>query len=229
MPDHEQNLEEMKAAFKMEWNRPVPEEYDQLSRRANFVPLPWANYSNRLSWAWGDGVQEESEPPATREMLRSLIAGKNFVDLGCGIPSKSVAGSMVAEKAGAKRYIGIEKQFLEGDDGGISDMDVKNGMPRVWLKEDMLKGLARFEKLDGVVFFIAGIEGIPGDEVSSEALQKYFAHVTEEITRLTKPGDAVILVGSDLTGFLLSCDKEFTRLVKENFRDRSHVGVFIRQ
>jgi len=154
------------------------------------------------------------------EALRPLLQGKDFIDLGCGHPELSRMPRIVAKELGAKRYIGVDK-YLEDDPnkempvvgkegykfmntvGPVSEKQ-ENGFPSYWAQDDMLGFVAKIPRLDGVVFYISGIEAEHWVEPVPplSVLDAYYKALLNEIQRLTKAGDAIVVeVGGLQTPF----------------------------
>ncbi|MGA2130151.1 MAG: hypothetical protein ABSG05_00850 [Candidatus Pacearchaeota archaeon] len=104
------------------------------------------------------------------------VTGKTFLDLGCGIPYQV---SAAAEKLGAKKYIGIDKNVP------LKPFKItERAMPAYAVKGDILSFLARRSASDGTVFFSYGI-----DAHSNKDFERYLSAVYDEMKRLGKKGD----------------------------------------
>lgn len=161
-----------------------------------------------LSWAYRDkkrlspkevaaeyGKQLRDAPGPLAVQLKSLLAGRRFIDLGCGPVDVAATPRIVAEALGASEYIGVDikvRNQTRRDEFG-------NGgtFTSTFIKRDLSAYLADEKKVGNNVFYLSGIEALPGQEFLAA---RYASSVKEKLRRLTVPGDAV-LVGTGTSDF----------------------------
>jgi hypothetical protein len=177
---------------------------------------------------WGDGrpspegiakryaaeIREAQGAFATK--LREVVAGKRFIDLGCGLPDVSAVPRIVAEAMGAKAYVGVDLR----NRGHVrrDEFRTGNGFESSFVKQDILAFLETDESKVGRVFYVSGIEA--KDHKESEAAA-YAAAIKDRLRSVCRPGDAVVLGAGNsdfdaLPGFVLKAtDGEQRIFVRE--------------
>ncbi len=248
-------------ALMREFNRPVPPAYEGLIQDARFCQLPTESYSNQLvdfafemSAKSGCMTDQEEEFRSASlsshgEFLQGLIAGRDFFDLGCGVPSYSVVPRWTAERLGVDRYFGIDLYCVDGlmfdwdaervegwSMGGrasyiwgyqfmqqfrLSRAELAGDNTRYWVKDDILGFVSKMPESNGSVFLLAGIQG------KNVAAQYYLSYLACEINRVTQSGDAVITIG-----FYCEDDQTFeTALEGYGFTKQGSKGfhIFVKQ
>lgn len=189
-----------------EFSRPVPDMLEGLIVEGRLIGLPDQRYSEHV-----DGVLYHPELS-----LAPWINGKDFYDLGCGVPTYSTVARKIAKHAGARRYFGIDRYYLTSQTFGWTPETVKNvsqydapywndypymqklgplqqvevdgSIENFWLRDDMLGFVAKMQPNAQSVFFLAGIEP-KWDRVS----QLYMPMLAQEIDRVSQGSGVVII------------------------------------
>jgi hypothetical protein len=139
--------------------------------------------------------------------LRDAVAGRTVFDLGSGSPGRSLTPELL-KLFGAKNYVGIEAHTLE--------KDIPPGTSRTEFRRmEILEFLSRLEIPDGAphpVFFMSGLDpSLSGFVMDSAMDDAYTTACLEELQRVTKPGDPIIMFrtyGFDPTAY--GFDLEYT-------------------
>lgn len=132
---------------------------------------------------------------APGDAIMRLVTGRNFVDLGCGNPDKSIFPRFIAQVFGAERYIGVDYQAVE-DAVRMREFPELGEFTSHFIKSDLLSFLskAQFKK---TVFFISGLEprwvDIQDRKISWEDICSYLDGCMTEMTRLCESDDGIIL------------------------------------
>lgn len=138
--------------------------------------------------------------------MENVIKGRVVIDLGCG---EYNAVRTVAEACSARQYIGVDKYCNSEKVGKNRDFS------SVYIKDDMLAFLSKIDHLDGVVFHLSGLqpsetnEGTKeqsGDEKFlndriTEENKNYIRACLMEMSRLCRPGDAILIAVSAIGFF----------------------------
>ena len=214
-----------------DFSREVPSCYKDTIVGASFLALPSVRYSHKVAHEIAD-LEEDfdslSESEARQRLmnvplnkrgsiLAKLVEGKDFIDLGCGVPTYSFVPRIIAEKFKAKRYIGVDAQYvnpgnftwtreitervssmdshctrwgynLMNKPGEITRTEFKEDFLNSWIADDMLGTVSKYTGKNGVTFFIAGIQ--PDNETAKD----YLRFLAKEIARTSNIGDATIIV-----------------------------------
>lgn len=145
-------------------------------------------------------------------LLRREIKGKAFLDLGCGIPRRSVIPRLFAQAFAAQSYLGVDNQHLQS--GTISNEFSELGtFESQFFKMDLLRFLNSYRRVGPVVFFLAGLE----PHKNSKAGVKYLKDVRDRIAELTKRGD-LIFVGAGTPDLELE-EASFKRIYSDPYQE----------
>jgi len=165
------------------------------------IHLPEAIYQFELSWVQKrfEGFQNNPTNYPTLDLLYAGIPLKSFgekvslamngatvFDMGSGTPETSVDVPYLAKKFGAKRYVGVdlflhrERAFGGGQHPWVPES--------VYIQADHLQFLSQLEYSGRKLFVFIGFEAY--DREQSKA---YIAELMQEITRLARSGDGVLL------------------------------------
>lgn len=129
-----------------------------------------------------------------KKAIVSQIKDKNFFDLGCG-DAKELTKYLAEILAGygATKYVGVDArpsneyyQSLERPQGGVMDVYV--------LKDEMLNFLRTLPDGYGGNFLCSGLE----ERGYDDRLKNYLLKLFNELHRVTKIGDVVIISGPSL-------------------------------
>ena len=124
----------------------------------------------------------------------TAVAGKRFIDLASGEPEIAVLTRRLAQAAGAKEYIGIDK-YLDKEEVRTDEFPTTDGnhFTSTYLQTDMLTAVSQMKpEYGGTVFFLSGIQPVEGGEKYQLAV-KYLDTMMEEIQRVTHTGDVMIV------------------------------------
>ena len=135
--------------------------------------------------------------------LKELIAGKVFVDLGCGNPVNSFMPRVIAQVFGAKAYVGVDFQLSksykvqnEFKEFGEFTSHFRNADIVQFLEEVRSRG-----QKGNVVFYLCGIESpFRNNRHTRPQIEEICRSILENIEGLTISGDGVIL-GPKTNGF----------------------------
>jgi len=218
MSEEQTNLKELEEATKMELSRDVPQKYRDLSHGVKFIKDQRTQFvANELSTilalgSVGDDFPEPVEEQLKkiqerlpnikytpeRERVRDFFLGKTVFDLGCGRVGNASSGMihLLSQYFGAKRYFGVDVNLGANiPREGLEVKRDKKGFNCIYANEDILCFLAKLKNVTDATFLVGGIE-------SSEEESEYFIAVSDELCRLTHPGDVVICCWTDLEYFL---------------------------
>lgn len=138
-------------------------------------------------------INKSTAPLAVR--LKGLLAGRRFVDLGCGSPNVASVPRIVAEALGATEYIGVDirnKDQIRTDEFGTGGK-----FTSTFVQRDLSAFLSEEKTVGNTVFYLSGIEAQVGKEKEAS---DYLSAVKKKLRRLTKSGDAVI-IGTGTSNF----------------------------
>lgn len=249
----ESNTLNDETVIRAEFSRPVPPEYQELIGLMKFAGAPSQLYSNALSRdvvrnykGFHDefgidpdeflGTAEKFGLTQRGELWKSVIQGRDFIDLGCGQIGYSMAPRLFAQLAGAKRYIGIDaylekihdESFVREEENisikqagvgyclldklGAVKVSKENEFTSVWVQDEILGFVSKIKEGGGKVFYMAGIEPREGwlniEEPTTKTIQQYAEALVKEFNRVTIAGDAVILCN---VGITLDLDPELIK------------------
>lgn len=146
-------------------------------------------------------IAPEFLTPFGKEIKR-LITGKPFIDLGSGYKEECVFPRFMAQFFGATECICVDKFTIDAEEIRENEFPSLGAFRTSFLSSDMLSFLAQVE-FQSAVFFLSGIEAIPQSSLARfekcfDYSQAYSRAVSQELSRLAKPGDAVIIgIASD--------------------------------
>ena len=166
---------ELHDDIKPEFQRELPAGIEQIVAIDPFIEISTSYSDSWLNAIYEQGNYWRNLSEYGNEVAKH-VSGKTFLDLGCGIPHQV---PIAAEKLGAKKYIGVDKNKILKPYKRI-----ERAMPIYGIKEDILSFLARRSARDGTVFFSYGI-----DAHSYTDFERYLSALYTEIKRLVKPGD----------------------------------------
>ncbi|MBT3538913.1 hypothetical protein HOF40_02045 [Candidatus Parcubacteria bacterium] len=216
MIDTETKMHQIEA-LKMDFSRPMPEEYEKIIAGSSFI-RDSEPYSKNFMYVWGrppregssvedfikqlqdEDTDDDNEPDLFKKrrlFLKELIKDKKFIDLGSGDPSRSVAAPALAKVCNAEEYIGIDLGSTPEQSSDISIEVDKDGFRFSKIQADMLMAVTKYKKEGGNIFFLSGIESHPANLTNNE----YTTTLIKEMSRLCKTGDAILSVGSDVEYF----------------------------
>ncbi len=159
------------------------------------------------------------------KMLSRKIKNSVFIDLGCGIPEKSVVPRLLAQAFQAKFYVGVDSLHLRSDEIRQHEILALGGFTSYFLKEDLLKFCSQLEMHLPKVIFLAGIEA---KDETSDTSKIYFEKLTRELKRIVEVGDILILgAGSPV----LNMGEDFHEIYSDYYhsvleRKRKFFGLF---
>jgi|GEM_PF-5959716 len=217
------------------FKRPVPTEYAKLIENKKFMrsPQAFSDYlgevistqklfsEDRFGHKFFKEVSEVKKNLNGASLtefgkaLKSVVTGRDFIDLASGKPTSSPLPRIVAETFGAKRYFGIDSQ-LDKDEIKIDESGENKVFDTVYIKDDVLSFISRLDTMEnGLLFYISGLEPVslvdpnrraeiqdrnPRMLEEDRVARAYIDACLKEISRITKVGD-VIVIGQGTRGF----------------------------
>ncbi|MDB5036493.1 MAG: hypothetical protein JWQ35_21 [Bacteriovoracaceae bacterium] len=154
----------------------------------------------------------ENHLTAFGKQLRAAINGKTFIDLGCGISSRSIVPRLLAQAFSAKAYIGVDLLNVSNE---IRENEFLEWGPfkSQFIKEDILTFLKSSKREAPSVYFLAGLEL----EKNVPSSDQYIKDLSSELTRLTSPKDFIIL-GAGTVDLKLN-KKEFKLVYSDQYQE----------
>jgi len=122
------------------------------------------------------------------EQLRRTLAGRRFVDLGCGRPGISYSPRIVAEALGAIAYVGVD--IRNAPHLRMDEFSLGNHFSSNFIRQDISAFLSGEAVTDGDVYYLSGIEA--RDNRAREGAL-YATFVKQKLQQLMAPGGAVII------------------------------------
>lgn len=134
------------------------------------------------------------------KFLRMTSAGRDFIDLGCGKPSKAKAPRLLAQLLDCRSYTGVDVENVNNEQL-IEKLPDGRDFESLWVQSDMLEFLC-LRPILGAVFYLSGLEPInlesPRDSnqpISKRQINRdYIAAVLHQIARICLP-DGLLLMG----------------------------------
>lgn len=142
---------------------------------------------NKLAEFW----RESSSP--LKIYLEQNLGDRDFIDLGCGDPEKSLAGRLVAEICGCKTYVGVDLQHVKKSSGLKTLLGASRTSEKV-CRQDFCDFLKKYKRQGPSCFFLAGIDPKP------DAALSYVRNLRDLLLKAMRKGDLIIL-GVGTTGF----------------------------
>lgn len=134
-------------------------------------------------------------------IFKDKMQGAVVYDLGAGIPEVSIVARAISQTFGADHYIGVDHNLAEarqtkaGEFRRLSDHEFTS----IFLKDDILTFLSSLNPHQRLkqVFILSGIES-----VLDETGLPFLAKIQNELQRVTRAGDMIVLVKT-IEGFQL--------------------------
>ncbi len=130
------------------------------------------------------------------QRMRRLIAGRRFVDLGCGRPNISYVPRIVAEAMGASAYVGVD--IRNKPEMRVDEFCRGTHFASTFVQQDMAAFLSNWTLADADVFYLSGIEA--RDERQEEGHQ--YASSVKRLLRQLTTYDDVVIVGDASPNFV---------------------------
>lgn len=203
-----------------EAGRPVVDSVDSTGTQDSYFYTLTTNHSNSLLkeldiniGKLGDigsfdsrvqsSVKQSLESPSSElgSVLKRIIPGKKFYDLGCGSPSNSFVIRFIAEQLGAKEYNGVD---LNNVNNQTREDEFNNGnkFSSKFIRADLLEYLGSNFNEDpslGKVFYISGLE----HNIFKDTKHRYVGYAElcmQRIADNSNTGD-IVIIGPRTTGF----------------------------
>lgn len=145
-------------------------------------------------------------------LLRREVKNKSVLDLGSGIPVRSLIPRLLSQAFGALDYLGVDQRSVRILKK-LSAFEKLGVFKASYTQSDLLKFLKTYSRSHPLFVFAIGLEPYR----NSVASVNYLKAVREELSKKLRPGDT-LFVGAGTPDLELS-PRKFVRLYSDSYQE----------